>query len=87
MYISNIHIYTDLTAIVTLSRECEVCLSAVDDHFRTVYSRLDFLASLDPYFMIVYQDIFESVCGLVRRISQLGIALHRVRDVEALSSL
>lgn len=27
---------TDLTAIVTLSRECETLLRAVDDHFRNV---------------------------------------------------
>lgn len=27
---------TDLTAIVTLSRECEALLLAVDDHFRNV---------------------------------------------------
>jgi hypothetical protein len=27
---------TDLTAIVTLSRECEALLFAVDDHFRNV---------------------------------------------------
>jgi hypothetical protein len=32
-------------------------------------------------------DIYMGRGGLVRRISQLGIALHRVRDVEALSSL
>ena len=35
MYLEK-ELLTDLTAIVTLSRECEALLLAVDDHFRNV---------------------------------------------------
>ena len=77
----------DLTAIVTLSRVCEASNIAINDHFRKVYAHHKNINDLDARFLIAFQDVMESVFGFIKHISDLGTALHVVRDVEALMSV
>jgi hypothetical protein len=76
---------TDLTAIVTLSRVCEASNKAINEHFHKVYAHHERINDLDPKFLIAFQDVMETVFGFIKHISELGAALHIVRDVEVLT--
>jgi hypothetical protein len=35
----------------------------------------------------VPQNVYESMCGLIQHLSELGMALHSIRNVEALMAI
>lgn len=79
----------DLDSLLALRSVCEGLLASAEDHFRTVYMRhpAHVLTTLNPYFLVAWQNVFESAVDLVRHLSDLGMSLHIVRNVEALVSL
>ena len=62
---------TDLTAIVTLSRECEALLLAVDDHFRNVSTVLHNIVRANIY----AECPIDFVCILINSFIYLFIYL------------
>lgn len=79
----------DLSAIVTLQRTCATLMDAVDQHFRHVYMRQPAgeLAALNPFFLVAWQNVFEAVTSVIQDLSDLGMALHAVRNIEALLTI
>ena len=73
----------NLDDIVTLARTSEKLLGQCDEHFRMNYLKQQTLAMLDPRFILSWQNCFENCFDLVQRISNLGIALLNIREVEA----
>eukprot|EP01034_Spumella_vulgaris_P023668 gene23668-29910_t len=61
----------DLTAIVTLSRYYDKLLVAVDEQFRDMYATqsAEFLAGLNPYFLVAWMNVYESTCVLIQHLS------------------
>ena len=54
-----------------------------DEHFRINYLKQQTLTILDPKFLLSWQNCFEHCLDLVQQISNLGIALLSIREVEA----
>ena len=79
----------ELDSLLALRSVCEGLLESAEDHFRTVYMRhpANVLTTFNPYFLVAWQNVFESSVDLVRNLSELGMSLHIVRNVEALVSL
>ena len=73
----------NLDDIVTLARTSEKLLGQCDEHFRMNYLKQQSLAILDPRFILSWQNCFEHCLDLVQKISNLGIALLNIREVEA----
>ncbi len=76
----------ELDSILALRVVCEGLLSSAEDHFRMVYMRhpAQVLTTFNPYFLVAWQNVYESAVDLIRHLSDLGMSLHIVRNVEAL---
>jgi hypothetical protein len=79
--------HAELTSLLTLRRVCDRLIQSVDDHFRSKYLRqsVDILTKFNPYFIVAWQNVFESTSDMIRDLSELGMALLIVRNAEALS--
>ena len=80
-------IKSDLTSLITLSRYFDRLLIEVDHYYKSLFLLRDRPLVTNRDFLITWQNMFEAECDLIKNLSQLGIALHNIRDVEALSSL
>lgn len=72
----------NLDDIVLLARYSENLLIKCDEHFRINYLKSQKLTTLDPKFLLLWQNCFENGIDLVQEISNLGIALLSIREVE-----
>jgi hypothetical protein len=78
---------SDLSPLITLSRYFDRLLQEVDDHFKDLFITHDAPPiDVNPYFLLAWQNIFEALCDLLKNLSELGIALHAVRNIEALNA-
>lgn len=73
----------NLDDIVNLARTCEKLLLKCDEHFRLNYFKQQILTILDPRFLMAWQNCFELSLHFVQKISNLGISLLNIREVEA----
>ena len=80
-------IKSDLIPLITLSRYFDRLLDEVDHHFKHMFLTRDHPIDANSDFLVTWHNMFESECDLIKALSQLGVALHNIRDVEALSAL
>ena len=73
----------NLDDIVTLARTSEKLLIKCDEHFRINYLKQQHITILDPRFLMAWQNCFELSLDFVNLISNLGISLLNIREVEA----
>lgn len=78
----------DLSSLLTLRSVCGKMTDAVDEHFRLIYMRrsAEVLISFSPYFMVAWQNVFESAEELITDLSELGMTLLTVRNTEGTAS-
>ncbi len=73
----------DLTSILTLSRNIDKTLSTVDEHFHTAYTKqAELKDALDIKFLITWQSAFDHICGFIKALQVLGLALYAVSKEE-----
>jgi hypothetical protein len=73
----------DLTSILTLSRNIDKTLSTVDEHFHTAYTKqAELKDELDIKFLITWQSAFDHICGFIKALQVLGLALYAVSKEE-----
>eukprot|EP01039_Chlorochromonas_danica_P009626 gene9626-10641_t len=79
----------DLSSLLALRRVCDKLLEAVEEHFHLVYLRQPpaVLLTFNPYFLVAWQDVFESAQDLIKDLSELGMVLLTVRDIEGILSI
>eukprot|EP01035_Chromulina_nebulosa_P018818 gene18818-24588_t len=81
-------LYGDMTALITLSRYFDLLLNEIDEHFRIYLQTHPFdPKGIDISIVLTWQNVFEAECDLIKNISALGVTLHSVRNVEALSAI
>eukprot|EP01040_Poterioochromonas_malhamensis_P007617 gene7617-8225_t len=74
-----------LESLLTLRRSCDQLREATEEHFRIVYVRKPFvvISSFNPYFLTALLNLFESMIQVINGLSELGMVLHMVRNIEA----
>eukprot|EP01039_Chlorochromonas_danica_P007534 gene7533-8332_t len=79
----------DVSSLLSLRRVCDKLSEAVEEHFRVVLLRLpsDVLTAFNPYFLVAWQNVFESAQDLIKDLSELGMTLLMVRNIEGLLQL
>eukprot|EP01040_Poterioochromonas_malhamensis_P014805 gene14805-16452_t len=68
----------DETSEIALTSCITTLLENTEDSFRKVSIRKPskFIKTINPYFVVVWQNVFESATDLVHDLSELGMALH-----------
>ena len=80
-------VQTDMTALITLSRYFDHLLHEVNQSYKLIFqTRLTPIPTHADFF-ISWQNMFESECDLVKNLSAVGMALHNIRNVEAVSAM
>jgi len=79
----------DLTAILVLSHYTDALIASVDEQFRLVFLKqaVDATVTLNPFFLLAWVNVFESMRNLMKDLSDLGMALHSIKNVEALLTI
>ena len=72
----------DLSSLVTLARYCDKLLVEVEEFLRTKHATRVGVLSVDPFFVLTWQNVLECVTILIQCLSELGRTLLVVRSVE-----